>query len=241
MNFVSMKKCYLVFLASSILCTQFVITGSEKVQFKDDERVYAYQLTDEIETMFEVVKVHVAKFVDAADHTPYKKLVLSMCEKLDEFEKQVVATLTKKLAESKMQDSEVFNESLAIVHEVLTEFMAKINVLKNILLRPEYLNTKPNQVSKNGLQLSKELEKYFHELMKENLIEQLEAKIDKVQSLVAAANDKDLAEKLKTIKMLLTKALKSSSLQKKSGNKSPVAALNGVSAKMRHNNEYVQA
>jgi hypothetical protein len=191
--------------------------------------------------MFEVVKVHVAKFIDATDHTPYKKLVVSMCGKLDEFEKQVVATLTKKLAESKIQNSEAFNECLAIVHEVLTEFMTKINVLKNILLRSEYLNTKPNQVSKNGLQLSKELEKYFHDLMKENLIEQLEAKIDKVQGLVAASGDKDLSEKLKTIKVLLTKALKSSSLQKKSGNKSTVAALNGVSAKMRHNNEYVQA
>lgn len=239
MNFVSMKKSYLVFLALSILCAQFVMADSEKGQFKEDERVYAYQLADEIEAMFEVVKVNVAKFIDATDHTPYKKLVVSMCGKLDEFEKQVIETLTKKLTDAKIQNSEVFHECLSIVHEVLTEFMAKINVLKNILLRPEYLNTKPNQVSKNGLQLSKELEKYFHELMKENLIEQLEAKIDKVQGLVVAAGDKDLSERLKTIKILLTKALKSSSLQKKSGNKSPVAALNGVSAKMRHNNEYV--
>jgi hypothetical protein len=239
MNFVSRRKSYLVSLVLGILCMQFVMVGAEKGQFREDERVYAYQLTDEIEAMFEVVKVHVAKFIDATDHTPYKKLVVSMCEKLDEFEKQVIVILTKKLAEAKIQKSEAFHESLSIVHEVLTEFIAKINVLKNILLKPEYLNTKPNQVSKNGLQLSKELEKYFHELMKENLIEQLEAKIDKVQGLVAAAGDKELSEKLKTIKVLLTKALKSSSLQKKSGSKSPVAALNGVSAKMRHNNEYM--
>lgn len=234
MNFVSMKKSYLAFLTASIVCTQCVMADSEKSQFKNDELVYIHQLATEIENMFEVFKNNVARFIDAKDHTPYKKLVYEMCGKLDEFEEQVVTTLYKKLNEEKTKNSVTYYKSLTIVHSVLTEFITRVTILKRILLKSEYINTKPNQVGKNGLQLGKELEKYFHDLISSKMIEQLEDKIDEVYNLISDAGDKDLADRLKTIKGILAKALKHSSV-KKSGNNSAVSIVNGISAKMRHN------
>jgi hypothetical protein len=65
------------------------------------------------------------------------------------------------------------------------------------------------------------------------MIEQLEAKIDKVYGLVAGAGDNDLSDRLKTIKGLFPKIFKLQ--QKKSGGNSAVAYLNALSAHLRHN------
>lgn len=230
MNFV-LKKDYLALLAFFCLGTQVMLYGTNQVKFQEDERVYIHKLANEIEGMFECFKDNVARFIDASDHTPYRKLVLEMSDKLDEFEKHVMVTLAKKLVEAKTKNTEVFRQSLSIVHEVLTEFLTKLNTLRNILIKPEYLNAG----ARDGLQaikLGRELERYCKDLLDGKIIAQLEAKIDNVYTLVSSAGDPSLTERLKEIKMVL-KAFRGVSIAKKSGNELKI--VNGITAKIRHN------
>jgi len=230
MNFVSVKKNYLALFAFFCLGTQVpLVRASDKVQFQEDERVYVHKLANEIEEMFEFFKDNVAKFIDSTDHTPYRKLVMAMSDKLDEFEKHVMITLAKKLVEAKSKNTEIFRQSLNIVQEVLTEFLTKINVLRNILVKPEYLNARDGI---QAIKLGKELEKYCKDLLDGKIIAALEVKIDKVYTLVSSAGDPSLTERLKEIKTIL-KNFKGASLPKKSG--AELKIVNGITSKIRHN------
>lgn len=232
MNCVNMKKSCLAFFACGFLFTQALLAeNNENMQFKDDERIYVHKLASEIEQMFKFFKDNVTKFIDATNHTPYRKLVMGMSDKLDEFEKQVVMTLDKKLVEAKTKNTEVFNQSLTIVQEVLTEFMTKVNVLRNILVKDEYLKARDGILA---IKLGKELEKHCKDLFDGKMITQLLVKIDKVFDLVSAAGDQALTDRLEEIKIIL-KAFKGTSLTKKSGNNNVLSIVNGITAKIRHN------
>ena len=230
MNFVFVKKNHVALLAFLCLGAQAMLVGAaEKDQFQEEERMYIHNLAGEIEVMFEFFKDNVARFIDAADHTPYKKLVMAMSNKLDEFEARVMITLNKQLLEAKEKNSEVYRQCLTIVQEVLVEFMTKINVLRTILVRPEYLNARDGI---QAIKLGKELEKSCKDLLDGKIIAQLEVKIDKVYSLVSSAGDPSLTKRLNEIKTIL-KAFKGTSVSKKAG--AELKIVNGITAKIRHN------
>ena len=228
MNFVSVKKNFLALFVFFLMGTG-VMGASDKVQFQDDECEYIHNLAREIEEMFEFFNDNVARFIDSGDHTPYRKLVMGMSDKLDEFEKHVMITLAKKLVEAKTKNAEAFRQCLSIVQEVLEEFLTKLDVLRKILVKPEYLNARDGI---QAIKLGKELEKYCKDLLDGKIMAQLEIKIDNVYALVSSAGDSSLTERLKEIKASL-KTLKGASLQKKSG--SELKIVNGITAKIRHN------
>ena len=228
MNFVN--KSFLTLLTFFCVGAQMMLAEtSGKVQFQEDERVYIHDLATEIETMFEFFNDNVDRFIDASDHTPYRKLVMAMSDKLDEFEKQIMISLAKKLIDAKSKNSDIFQQSLCIVHEVLTEFMTKIYVLRNILIKKEYLEARDGV---QAIKLGKELEKSCKDLLDGKIIAQLETKVDKVFNLVNAAGESSLIERIKKIKTIL-KNFKGSSTAKKPG--SELKIVNGIASKIRHN------
>ena len=237
MNFVIVKKNLFGIknlLGLLVLCFCYtgtmILAENRNTQFQEEERLYVDTLASEIEEIFEFFSDNVDKFMSASDHTPYRRLVLAMSDKLAEFEKRVMTTLAKKLIEAKAKNNEIFTQSLSIVQEVLAEFMTKINVLRAILVKPEYLN------AHDGLQaikLGKELEKYCKDLLDGKIITQLEVKIDKVYSLISLSGDKSLIEQLAKIKAGL-KVVRNATAQKKSGG-NELKIVNGIAAKIRHN------
>ncbi len=230
MNFLSVKKNVLSLLALSCLFAQsMMVSGRNNAAFKEEERAYVHKLANEIEDMFEFFRVNISKFIDPCDHTPYRQLAVALSDKIAEFEQHVMTTLAKKLVEAKSKNTEVFQQSICIVQEVLTDFLTKLNVLRNILVKPEYLNAHDGI---QAIKLAKELEKYCKDLLDGKIIAQLEAKIDTVYNLVSGVSEQSLSERLKEIKNIL-KNLKGASMQKKSG--SELKVVNGITAKIRHN------
>lgn len=231
MNFLTVKKNYLgIIVLCSCYTGTMVIAENRTTHFQEEERLYVHTLANEIEEIFEFFSDNVDKFVSACDHTPYRKLVLTMSDKLAEFEKRVMATLAKKLVEAKAKNNEIFSQSLSIVQEVLTEFLTKINVLRSILTKPEYLNAHDGLLA---IKLGKELEKYCKDLLDGKIIAQLEVKIDKVYNLISTSGDKLLIDQLAKIKAGL-KVVRSATAQKKSGG-NELKIVNGIAAKIRHN------
>lgn len=231
MNCVSIKKSYLALVACGLLSAQTVLTCiAGDMQFQKDELSYVHQLAGEIEQMFEFFRDNISKFVDSTDHTPYRKLVMDMSDKLDQFQTQVVVTLNAKLADAGItNNTEAFNQSLSIVQDVLTEFTTKVNVLRSILVKPEYLKARDGI---QAIKLGKELEKYCKDLLDGNMIMDLVAKIDKILALISRSGDQGLNDRLTQIKSILKK-LKGTSLQKRAG--SELKIVSGITAKIRHN------
>jgi hypothetical protein len=216
--------CCLVFNAARVYAGQ-------ETSFRGDEREYVYALASEIEHMVDFFKASISSLIDPADHMPYKKLVMSMSAKVDEFESRVMRSLTLKLETAEQEDTPLFYKSLVIVSEILYEFMVKINEFRTILIRPEYLNAHDGV---KAIKLGKELEKCCKDLLDGKLLARLECKLDQVYALVAEAGEEPLRVRLYEIKMLL-KDLKSAFMQKRGGNNSELRIINGITAKIRHN------
>jgi hypothetical protein len=218
-----MKKNCLALLICGLLCTQAAYSGAGC-----DERAYVHNLTTEIEDMFEFFRDNVVKLIDATDHTPYRVLVTTMSVKLDNFESRVVMVLAKKLVEVKANNPSIFQQALVVVHEILSEFMAKVKVLRNIMMQEKYLNTCEGGKS---LDLCKEL-KQCKEIFDGSMVAQLDEKLEKLYRLVSSkGGDQELADRIKQTKTCV-KSLKGGS-SKKSGYELKI--VNGIAAKLRHN------
>jgi len=231
MSFVSLKKNFLSLIVFCCLAMNPLhMYAGQEAGFRCDEREYIYALANEIEGIVDFFQASIAKFIDPADHTPYKKLALSMSDKVTEFEQRVMMSLAAQLAAAKTGNSPVFYKSLGLVSEILNEFLIKINELRVILIKPEYLNAHDGV---KAIKLGKELEGHCKDLLDGKLLAKFECKLDQIFKLVSAAGEQTLSERLSEIKMLLQN-LKSASMQKKGGN-NELRVVNGITAKIRHN------
>lgn len=232
MRLISLKKKFLSFvmLFSCLAMHSLHTYAGQEAGFRVDEREYIYALANEIEGIVGFFQASITSFIDPADHTPYKRLVLSMSDKVDEFEQRVMMSLAVKLAEAKTENTPVFYKSLGLVSEILNEFLIKLNELRAILIKPEYLNAHDGV---KAIKLGKELEGRCKDLLDGKLLAKFEYKIDQIFKLVNAAGEQTLSGRLSEIKMLLQN-LKSASMQKKGGN-NELRIVNGITAKIRHN------
>jgi len=231
MSFVSLKKNLLSFAVCCCLAMNpFNLNAGQEAGFRIDERDYIYALANEIEGIVDFFQSSITKFIDPADHTPYKILALSMSDKVNEFEQRVMMALAAKLAEAKIENTPVFYKSLGLVSEILNEFLIKLNELRVILVKPEYLNARDGV---KAIKLGKELEGRCKDLLDGKLLAKFESKLDQMYKLVSAAGEQTLSERLSEIKALLQN-LKSASMQKKGGN-NELRIVNGITAKIRHN------
>lgn len=190
------------------------------------EREYVSNLTKKIEIIAKFLSDTFITFTDKNDKKAYCLYVMEINTEINEFENNVLKPLAEEMRRAKTSGSKCYYDGLVLVHDVLTDFLAKINAIRPTL--SEYID----KDSSSTASLVQDLKPHLLKLTDSQVLADLQNKVDQLYTLMVTAGEQSISLQIKGIKDILGSSQINPALKKRLD---PLLIFTCLSTKLRYN------